>query len=307
MQPLDDVTETFNTPVEFDVVSQQDVIGLQYNLKISAETDVRFNVIRKSEGLGKDTILVDELIPKNDLNINGTVFDLTPIVDFESNKVYTLMFSTESGSITIKGTNATEINEFGVGLSSNVENFIPYIKREKGYVYETKNIALEGESGSQVVQSATPPSDTSKLWFNTTDDILYFYDGSNWLSEQLFSVEFNEQGSTPNNTFFRIGNTTTNDLGVGFYLDFDVKIEKLKFSRTAGTAQMGNYWLYSNRDTGTNTATVICFFTVDDSPRGVLEPNVSTDIDSGSYISMRWNGVQTNNNIVSLSYRKKHV
>jgi len=163
-----------------------------------------------------------------------------------------------------------------------------------------------GGGESSLIISATPPSDTSKLWYNTSEKIIYFYDGSDWLSEQLFGVVFNEQGTTPNNTFFRVGNTVVNDLGNGYHIGFDVKIENISFNRAPNTAQAGNFWLYSNEQTGTNNAAVICTFSVGTEGRGVLTPNVPTTISDGKYISMRWNGNQTNNNIIELRFRKKY-
>jgi len=154
---------------------------------------------------------------------------------------------------------------------------------------------------------ATPPSDTNQLWFNTTDKVLYFYDSSDWLSVQLFDVTFNDQGNTPNNTFFRTGNTVGTDTGIGYLLEVNARIIGLTFNRNPNTASLGNYWLYSNSVTGTNVASVVGVFTVNAAARGFLPPNNPTDINANSYITMRWNGNQTNNNVLSLKYRKKHV
>ena len=306
LQPIDTDTEVFSTPVEFSITSQQNVVGLIYRLKISATSDVVFKVVRESENGGEDTVLVNEVIPQANLSLNGVSFDLNPKVDFETNKVYRLIFEAQSGDITIKGVQAGSTNENGVSRALNT-SFIPYIRRDEGYVYEVKNLAVEGEGGgSVVVKGATPPSDTSKLWYNTNDSIIYFNEGGDWLSEQLFGVVFNEQGTTPNNTFFRVGNTVGNDLGNGYHIGFDAKIENISFNRAPNTAQAGNFWLYSNEQTGTNNAAVICSFAVGTEGRGVLTPNVPTTISDGKYISMRWSGNQTNNNIVELRFRKKH-
>ena len=164
-----------------------------------------------------------------------------------------------------------------------------------------------GTGGGELVSGATPPADTTKKWFNTGDNLIYYYDGSNWLSEQLFSVEFNDQGTTPNNTFFRVGNTVTTDDGVGYNIPFLAQVISLSFNRAPNTAQLGNYWLYSNSVTGTQVASVIATFTVPNtSARGLLNPQAPADINADSYVSIRWNGQQTNNNIVSLNYRKKY-
>ena len=89
-----------------------------------------------------------------------------------------------------------------------------------------------GGAGGELVSGATPPADTAKKWFNTGDNLIYYYDGSDWLSEQLFSVEFNDQGTTPNNTFFRIGNTATTDNGVGYNIPFPVSYTHLTLPTT---------------------------------------------------------------------------
>ena len=157
---------------------------------------------------------------------------------------------------------------------------------------------------SSIQRGSTPPSDTEELWFNTEDEIIYYYDGNDWLSQQIFTVEFNDQGSTPNNTFLRVGNTTTNQNGVGYNVPFDCRLVGLSFSRNPGTAQLGNYWLYS--DSIASPSSVIATFTVDNSARGFVEPLSQTDVLANKYLAIRWNGIQTNNNIVTLQYRKKY-
>ncbi len=304
LQPIDNVTETFNTPVVFDIISQQDVIGLQYTLKILADTDIKLQVIRPASLGGEDTIIVDEIFNQEDLSLDGTTFILAPEVDFEVGVQYSLVFTAESGNIQIKGGSFSTRNTYGVGLAANVSNFIPYIRREKGYEYVKKKIAFEEED--DLIKSETPPTDTSKLWFNTLDKIVYFYQGSDWLSEQLFSTVFNDQGTTPNNTFFRVGNTVCNDLGVGYNLPFDIKVDKLSFSRAPNTSQPGNFWVYSNENTGTNNAAIEGIFSVGGSPRGFISPNSGINLSAGKYVSIRWNGNQTNNNIATLHYRKKY-
>lgn len=303
LQPIDDLTESFNTPVEFEIISQQNVIGKTYTLKLDSLSDVNFKVIRLAENGGEDVVLVDEDIPSDTLSLNGVSFDLTPIVDFETSKAYRLRFTAASGGIQLKGTAASVANANGIAPALNT-TFLPYIRREVGYVYETKELLTDG-NGS-IIDGSSPPSDTNKKWFNTTDEKLYFYDGTDWLSEQLFEVVFNDQGTTPNNTFFRVGNTVTNETGVGYNLDFTSKIESLSFNRLPGTVQPGNYWLYSNTATGTNNAAVVTVFAVDSSARGSILPNTETIINANSYISVRWNGNQTNNNIVTVKYRKKY-
>jgi len=160
---------------------------------------------------------------------------------------------------------------------------------------------------NSLIISNTPPLDITKTWFNTTDSILYYNDGADWVSVQLYETTFIDQGNTPNNTFFRVGNCATSDLGVGFPLEINVKIIGLSYARNPGSAALGNFWLYSNSVTGTNFASVVSTFTVNASARGFIPVPVPTNLNANSYITIRWNGSQTNNNIVSLKYRKRYV
>ena len=161
-----------------------------------------------------------------------------------------------------------------------------------------------GNSGESKIEiGVEPPTDNSKLWFNTNDQLLYFFD-SDWLSSQIYETIFNDQGSTPNNTFLRVGNTVTNSNGVGYNVSFESRVLGLSFTRNLGTVQPGQFSIFSNRDTGSNNANIICNFIVDNSARGFVEPDQQTDININNYIAMRWSGSQTNNNIVTLQYRK---
>ncbi len=200
-----------------------------------------------------------------------------------------------------------------VGYTVN-GSFTPYAEESLTNWFLTLSTLFftsSGSTGGENTEIAPdPPSDTSKLWFRTTDSTLYFFDGVNWVSEKLYSVVFNDQGNTPNNTFFRVGNTTTSDSGVGYNIQFgsapteSVKIEGLSFNRLPSTAQLGNYWLYSNSQTGTEFANVIVAFPVDNSPRGYISAPAQTVVSSGKYFSLRWNGQATNNNICELYFRK---
>jgi len=155
--------------------------------------------------------------------------------------------------------------------------------------------------------STTPPADTSKLWFNEVDSLIYFYNGTYWLSSNVYSTTFNEPGNTPNNTWFRVGNTVSNFNGIGQYLEFDSYLVKLTYNRNPNTAKLGNYWLYSNSLTGTQFASVVATFTVPADAGGESFLSTPVIINAGSYISLRWNGLQTNNNICVLKYRKKYT
>lgn len=309
LQPFYDVTHTFNTPVLFSLTSQQNVFGVTYRLKLDSDADVRLEVFREADPGGERVKIVDETFEQSMLSLDGFSFKLNPVVDFVTGTVYTLQFTSPSGVIRVKGTEINTGGTYGISKAANTQ-FFPYVRRDIGFVYTTEEIALMSDLGgsggeSDFVKSSTPPSDTSKVWFNTNDKISYFYDTDAWVSEQLFSVDFNDQGSTPNNTFLRVGNTTCNNVGVGYNMPFEARVKGLSYSRNPSTAKMGNFWMYS--DAITSPSSVVLTFTVDSSGRGFIESPVKTDIPATRYIAFRWNGNQTNNNILTLQYRKKHV
>jgi len=147
LQPLDDVTQNFNTPVLFTITSQQDVIGETYTLKLNASSDVRLEVFREAENGGQEAKLVDEIIPQSSLSLDGVSFKLNPIVDFVSGKLYTLKFTATSGQIDVKGTGLAVGGTYGVSKADNTQ-FFPYIRRERGYVYESRELALKSKGNA---------------------------------------------------------------------------------------------------------------------------------------------------------------
>ena len=194
-------------------------------------------------------------------------------------------------------------------ITSPVESSVVYnsdVKKQQTY----NGTGWENSGGvASINVSTTPPADTSKLWFNEVDSLIYFHNGTYWLSSNVYSTTFNEPGNTPNNTWFRVGNTVSNFNGIGQHLEFDSYLVKLTYNRNPNTAKLGNYWLYSNSVTGTETASVVATFSVpvDSGGQSVIDPSTPVIINAGSYISLRWNGLQTNNNICVLKYRKKHT
>lgn len=106
-----------------------------------------------------------------------------------------------------------------------------------------------GEPGeSNLVRSATPPSDTTKSWHNTTTGELYTYDTDGWYSGVKQITDMNRAGNTANHGYLKINNVTmalgrgwkhvnTNNLYV---------LERVYWSSagTAGTAGTGE-WAFS--------------------------------------------------------------
>ena len=131
VQPLFDESQTFTTQQSFPIVSFQDVIGKTYNLKAYTSSDeLRIRLIRRSTNGGEDTVIVDELIPGIQTNINGFDFNLSPITDFTTNTDYSLVLSVKDG------------DKFDVlGSSVPTGTFLPYVKRQFGWEYVRKDIA----------------------------------------------------------------------------------------------------------------------------------------------------------------------
>ena len=74
-----------------------------------------------------------------------------------------------------------------------------------------------GGGGDQTIKGPTPPSDTSKFWFNTTLGFTFYYESgvNRWLSDQNYVQNFSANGNLNNNGFFKIDNVRLNaDRGV---------------------------------------------------------------------------------------------
>ena len=145
LQPLSDTTETFSGLISFEITSIQQVIGKTYRLNVLSDTDLNIRLYRLAEGTGTESKIVDETIPASQTNLTGFDFDLTPIVDFEDQKVYRLEIDNGAGNGQIQGTLITGQNPYSVGPIDVSPNFVPYIKRQVGWVYVNKSIGYEDE------------------------------------------------------------------------------------------------------------------------------------------------------------------
>lgn len=165
-----------------------------------------------------------------------------------------------------------------------------------------------GVGGGVLFEGITPPSDTSKLWFNTDQNFIYFNDGTDWVTEQMFSIVFNEQGSTPNNTFLKIGDTATSSTSIGFYMKYDFKVVDLHYVRAGSSASEGNFDMYNNSSNlNGNASTVVATFTTGSTSRGYVPVSSPLVLSAGSYTSLQWKGEATSNNLVSINYRIKYT
>ena len=145
LQPLSDTTENFSGVISFDITSVQQVIGKTYRLNVLSDTDLNVRLYRLAENGGTESKIVDEIIPASQTNLTGFDFDLTPIVDFEDQKVYRLEIDNGAGNGQIQGTLITGPNPYSVGPINVSPNFVPYIKRQVGWVYTEKEIAFKDE------------------------------------------------------------------------------------------------------------------------------------------------------------------
>jgi len=133
LQPLENETQTFTTPLIVPLQSVQQVIGKTYRLKLVCDQDVLLQVYRLAEGTGVDSLIVKEELSASLTNINGFDFDLMPLVDFESGKDYRIEITPlNGGTLEAKG-----------GIISG--NFVPYIERVTGWQYVNKSIGYEDE------------------------------------------------------------------------------------------------------------------------------------------------------------------
>jgi len=130
LQPLDNVTETFVNKLSVTITSVQQVIGKTYKIKAVCDQDILIQVFRVGEDTGVNTLIVNEEVQSSQTNINGFVFDLIPLVDFEGGKDYIIEFSPlNGGNLEVKG-----------GLIAN--QFVPYIERTLGWEYTKKEVSL---------------------------------------------------------------------------------------------------------------------------------------------------------------------
>lgn len=172
LQPIYDTTETFQGTATFSITSLQNVIGQTYNLKLFSEEDVQLNVIRVSSNGGNDTVIVDEVLLSSSTDLDGFDFDLSPLTDFEAGVEYILQFSVPNNAdIRVRGGNIQA-------------NFVPYVKRTKGWEYENKEVAFindvvsYGHIGVTAANPFTTNSNTPQLVDTWNFDLLQtgFYD-----------------------------------------------------------------------------------------------------------------------------------
>ena len=183
IQPLDDITLQAGQNASFNILSQQDVIGELYTLKIYSDNDIRLRVYRLPENGGEKTLLVNEVIQQIDLSLDGSPLVLTPLVDFEINKLYELNFTSDS-DITLKGTEFVSGTYGGISVL-NTTTFVPYVKRDKGFEYTNEYLAYESDipSDPNIQNKGNAIAEFSHYSFKSgVDNDNFFNDGNIKLS-----------------------------------------------------------------------------------------------------------------------------
>jgi len=167
-----------------------------------------------------------------------------------------------------------------------------------------------------VFVSATPPTDLTRRWKNTNDNLIYFYEtdsgglNGSWVSEQLYRLDLNENANTGNGTFLRFGNTALDQIEAGvpfldnirvYYADYTNKnlslgqfIVYVALAGQAGAA-IGSFV----------TDTVNYFNRVQFDIGGVLQE--FSDLPANRRISVQWSGAANNDTILIIYYRKRYV
>lgn len=160
-----------------------------------------------------------------------------------------------------------------------------------------------GGGGGQIISGNTPPADISKLWLNSLDNLIYFYNGEFWITSQIFQIEFNEPGTTNNNAFFRYGSLVTSVVR-GVICQDNALFISAGFRR--GNTSNGRVAIYS--DSNGAPAAELFSFDISGQSSGVAVVTSGTpEILLGSSLSPRWVGSQTNNFSLIINYRKVYI
>lgn len=166
-----------------------------------------------------------------------------------------------------------------------------------------------GGGGTEVIKpGATPPTDQTKLWDNTNDNLLYFYDAGDgvWITKEIFEVEFARQGRANNNTFLRYGNVNC-DLQAGAPMGFNASLISGSYSSDSLIA--GSYDIYSNASTNGGTAVFIGRVNTTNASNTGSDTisNLASGILENNFVSVRWQGQRVTEPKFILQYRKVYI
>ena len=155
-----------------------------------------------------------------------------------------------------------------------------------------------GGGGDQIIKGSTPPSDTSKFWFNTTLGFTFYYESgvNRWLSDQNYVQNFSANGNLNNNGFFKIDNVRlTADRGIVTPYASSLAF----FTWYQSTDVTGDAVVYSQGN-------VIKSIAVSGLQGAALVPDFPI-INEFETISLQWQGLQTSNFVGYLSYKITYI
>lgn len=164
------------------------------------------SVVERTEQLEESIELLNPKLDNNSIFVS-TNSNRIPF----SNKTYTINFTTEfiGESVSVVPTTSDSYSGINVNATNNsisftVANNIALQNEVNKYTFtwsvtsdgktytQTRVItinALISETEQNVIISSTSPSDTSVLWFNTNDNMIYIYENNSW----VITNDYNEQ------------------------------------------------------------------------------------------------------------------
>lgn len=159
---------------------------------------------------------------------------------------------------------------------------------------------------NEIINGSQPPTNEESLWLNTTDNLLYFNNGEYWITSQIFQLDFNDPGTTNNNTWLRFGSLVTN-INRGTIVQHNALFISASFNRN--NTSNGSIVIYSNSgNTNPNEAQEVFSFDISGLKSGTVSSTTgSPEILANSFLAPRWEGNTTNNVTLILNYRKVYL
>lgn len=274
--------------------------------------------VRSITGDGTNVLVFDQFAAFGNIAASGSQFVVQQEITLDSVEAINLI-STIRASIKSKIA-GIEFTEFSDTVNSQRLSKVIRLNTQPAAVYETddyvwlntldNSVNYWNSSTSQwvnlitedtVINSATAPVNTSKLWFKTKnqDNQLYYFDTttSSWLTTQKFSLKFADRGNTPANAFLRFENTNTS-LTIGAPVAQDIVIQQIETVNNANlTGETVN--IFAN---GLPVASEV----ISSNKVGIADIS-PVPVSAGSFLSISKGGGANNNFIAIIYFRKVSV
>lgn len=240
----------------------------------------------------------------NDANY---VTSSTPVSTFLNDANYTSsgenisVFFNDAGYITSSAPVSTFTNDANyVSSGANVSVFT----NDADYTSIGSNISVFNNDvgyGLAPIESASAPVNTSVNWLNTNDNLIYFFDGSDWVSYEIFDFFFYENNNAPAGTFlFAEGNIRT-DTTRGRIIPFDCKL--LNYTYQQDNTNTGTVVLTGGAYGGPLAVVGNCAVGANNAGQGVVAGAVN--LSALNTLSAQWvSGGNTNDMMLHIEYRK---